>query len=59
MTVAAKRAITLTAITGFVVIFGLGDYWLGFERWQIHYWADGAGIIVALFSGLRVRPETL
>ena len=53
MTVAAKRAITLTAIVGFVVIFGLGDYWLGFERWQIHYWADGAGIIVALFAGLR------
>ena len=53
MDVKQNNNLTRLALVAFVVVFAIGDYGLGFERWAIHWWADIAWTLASLLTGLK------
>ncbi|HET8760861.1 MAG TPA: hypothetical protein VFN94_07320 [Nitrospiria bacterium] len=48
-----RDRVTLVALALFVAVFAFGDYGLGFEQWEIHWWADMAWTMASLLTGLQ------
>lgn len=51
--VTQKSTLIFLALAAYVVVFAIGNYWLGFGQWTVHWWADIAWTVASLLTGIK------